>query len=555
MNSLKDIGNFNQQLSIFMNSIRPEFPAIIDKYKMVCCDLENALKKEFKMCYVHAFGSTITGLCFKDSDVDVFVQLPAEMIRNYESDELLRMARKALFRSSKTFNNIVCIFRAKTPIIKCCHIPTGIRCDFNFRSMLGVCNSRLISYYLSLDDKITQAMIILKFWAKIHEVNGSQKFTNYALTMMLIFYLQQPPLNLPSVKSLQTTFIFMQEGWNAGFLPLQNFYSDSLRNSSVLELLKGFFNFYSTFDFGLYVISPYVGEKIPKINFFDTDNLSDDFIRYKEYLRTTPNSLPLCLESAVCIQDPFELSRNLSGVVHVRVLDWFVKCCKLSCNELISSNENKILYRLFTVSPQIKMISNETLRFSIRITGNLKYFYENLEPATRTIDTLRNVWFETLNNFLLSVLTLVLKLDVDVQPTAATMHKSQRLENQKDVYDNDLIDSIVFHCTGRRNLWEQRKSWIKNSASDFEIPEETTLLDKEVALTNYICRDGIILTDILVDFNLLVTARKNPTLVEFELKRNEGDKNAFHTLCVFFTANFVSWFTSHLNEKKLHKYK
>lgn len=551
VSSLKDAGNFEQQLTIFMNSVRPEFPAIIDKYKWVCYDLEKTLRNVFRNCKIHAFGSTITGLCFKDSDVDIYVELPDDTLKKYNSEQLLKTARRALFNNNRVFNDIVCIFKAKTPIVKCYHLPTRIHCDFNFKNMLGVCNSRLISYYLSLDHKLTEMMLILKFWAKIHEISGSHKFTNYALAMLLIFYLQHPPYNLPPVEVLQTNSTFYQEYWNGGFSPLYNFRSEELSNVSLIELLKGFFNFYMTFEFGLYVISPFVGRTILKIAFFEPEKLFDDFATYKAYLQKAPNPSPLLLESAMCIQDPFELSRNVGGIVHVRVLEWFIKHCKEAFQIISNSGENNFLYKLFTVSPKNFAITNELTTFDMRLVGNLRYIYDSMDAKEHNANTIRKCWLETLNMFLLSMLTHVLKLNVDIESSTASASKLQKIEGQKDVHDNNIVDSVVFHCTGKYIMWEQRKYWWKNFGSDLKLPPDSSSFDKEVALTNFVCDGNVKVLEDVIDFNLLITARTNPTLVEYQLKRIKGNKGTFHKLCVFFVTNFAAWFSTHLSEKSI----
>lgn len=549
--SLKATGNLNQQFYILMNSVTP---GSIEQYKKLCYDLEMALKTVFMTCQVHAFGSTVTGLGFKDSDVDVYVQLPAELVRSCKSDELLKKAKRALLKTTVFGkNDVICIFSAKTPIVKCCHVPTGIRCDFNFTSMLGVCNSQLIKYYLSLDSKLTPFMIILKFWAKIHKLSGSYKLTNYAVTMMAIFYLQQPPFNLPSVKMLQTTYDFKQKGWNSSFVHLNNFQSESLRNASLLELLKGFFEFYTMFDFGLFIICPLLGEKIPKIKFLDESDLSDDFIGYKQYLQNVPNASRLAIDTAVCIQDPFELSRNVSAAIIDRHLDSFHSYCKDSYEICKRGVEDNILYDLFTVTPKLPEIYNETANLKIRIGGNLKYFYQKVVNDKLTVSDLRNLWFKTLTFFLLEVFTKVLMFECEDEAAEPPANKLQKLEGQTNVHDgDDVVSSIVFHFTGNYNLWEQRKSMAKNMEPHLNLPPNFNALDKEIAITDMSVKRGLVpKIDKLVDFNLMITARKDPSLMDFRLERKMCTESSFRTLCVYFVTRFEPLFESYLSQQNV----
>lgn len=45
------------------------------KYALVCEHLEATLSVSFPGCKAHPFGSAVTGLAFKGSDLDVFMDL------------------------------------------------------------------------------------------------------------------------------------------------------------------------------------------------------------------------------------------------------------------------------------------------------------------------------------------------------------------------------------------------------------------------------------------------------------------------------------------------
>ncbi|KAJ9599948.1 hypothetical protein L9F63_009776 [Diploptera punctata] len=63
---------------------------------------------------------------------------------------------------------------------------------------------RCIRFYLSLDERVKPLIVFVKHWAQIHDLVGPIKITNYALTWLVIFYLQQnPDFSLPCVNILQ----------------------------------------------------------------------------------------------------------------------------------------------------------------------------------------------------------------------------------------------------------------------------------------------------------------------------------------------------------------
>jgi DNA polymerase sigma len=64
--------NFEAQLSALLNEIRL---SDYSKYGIVCTHLERAFSAVFHGCKAHPFGSAVTGLAFKGSDLDVFMDL------------------------------------------------------------------------------------------------------------------------------------------------------------------------------------------------------------------------------------------------------------------------------------------------------------------------------------------------------------------------------------------------------------------------------------------------------------------------------------------------
>nr|CAI5847461.1 unnamed protein product [Callosobruchus analis] len=167
----------------------------------IATELKIVLSRSFPQCQVHPFGSMVTGLCFRNSDVDLYI---SGIRRRDENDVPLLYRLKRMLTDSNVFRYVIVIANAKIPIMKCIHAATDMRCDINLRNMLGVCNSQLIKYYMSLNPKLTDLMFIVKYWAKIHKLTGQNHlFTNYSIAIMVIFFLQQPPYNFYPVYNIQ----------------------------------------------------------------------------------------------------------------------------------------------------------------------------------------------------------------------------------------------------------------------------------------------------------------------------------------------------------------
>ena len=78
---------------------------------------------------------------------------------------------------------------------------------FSFLFRLGVANSDLLRCYMSLDPRVPRLVFIVRAWAKAKALTAGRHLTSYALTLMVLYFLQtQDP---PVIPSLQQGF----ESW------------------------------------------------------------------------------------------------------------------------------------------------------------------------------------------------------------------------------------------------------------------------------------------------------------------------------------------------------
>ena len=72
---------------------------------------------------------------------------------------------------------------------------------FSFLFRLGVANSDLLRCYMSLDPRIPQLVFIVRAWAKAKALTAGRHLTSYALTLMVLYFLQiQDPPVIPSLQ-------------------------------------------------------------------------------------------------------------------------------------------------------------------------------------------------------------------------------------------------------------------------------------------------------------------------------------------------------------------
>lgn len=107
---------------------------------------------------------------------------------------------------------------------------------------------------------------------------------------------------------------------------------------NVTELMESFFEYYAKFDFPKWVICPLMGYLIVKPDFNGLgENLPMEMQKYKEKLG---GKNPECFRNLtpMCVQDPFDLSHNLTKACSHETVKIFQGYCNLSKNHLSALN-------------------------------------------------------------------------------------------------------------------------------------------------------------------------------------------------------------------------
>ncbi|CAK1543299.1 unnamed protein product [Leptosia nina] len=289
-------------------------------------------------CQIEVFGSIMIGLAMKNSDIDCLVNLPPNLRR--EPIILLRETEKALSQNTK-FQIVNINTKSKKPLIVVLHKHTQISCDITFsdRNCIKICD--LMIYLISRDDRIRPLMLTIKYWSKIYDLTGNKKMKNFCLQLLIVFYLQQKEI-LPSIKSLQQNIEEEITGlWNTAFARPISYSNDD--TETVYTLLGGFFQYYSNFDFKNNIISLYLGHLIHR-----TDFEKRHYNEYNLYYNNIRQHLckPLCTNSFVCVQDPFNHDRNSAITILPHVAMEIVNTFNVAASIYKNENEQDFLKKL-----------------------------------------------------------------------------------------------------------------------------------------------------------------------------------------------------------------
>ncbi|KAL2731414.1 terminal uridylyltransferase Tailor-like isoform X5 [Vespula squamosa] len=302
--------------------------------------LKSLLSSKFPKLQIYPFGSRITGLAFASSDIDVLIDCEGDAYEYNEYHKLpsliyyMDITKKCLQKDKDIWDIQEILKKTKVPIIRLRHRQTGLQCDISFSNGLSVENTKLIKSINEACPPCRKLILFLKKWLSCCSLPGPNYITNYALTWLVIFYLQIQKF-LPSISTLikQKNKSRRISGWETG---ADHEILAVVVNKSFVQLLREFFTFYGHFNYRDYVICPLIGDTVEKKNFIDIFKLPKAMDLYIEYIQESVNNESFRIDSSICIQDPYELSHNLTKAVAPLTLRAFKQYCKLSADILDS---------------------------------------------------------------------------------------------------------------------------------------------------------------------------------------------------------------------------
>ncbi|KAM3610791.1 uncharacterized protein V6R79_009035 [Siganus canaliculatus] len=254
--------------------------------------LQQDIRRIYPVARLYLTGSSMNGLGCRSSDADLCLVLKGN--KRPEPIHVLSVLQKS-FRSLSYLERTQLI-RAKVPILKFREKDSELEFDLNVNNTVGIRNTFLLESYAHADLRVRPMILVVKKWARHHQINDASKGTlsSYTLVLMVLHYLQT--LNEPVVPSLQKDYpecfnpIMDIDRVPEGPKHIPPYIS---RNQSSLgELLLGFLRYYSThFRWDKQVISVREAKALPR------------------------NSSLLWRNKFICVEEPFERN-NVARAVH-----------------------------------------------------------------------------------------------------------------------------------------------------------------------------------------------------------------------------------------------
>ncbi|XP_023940508.1 speckle targeted PIP5K1A-regulated poly(A) polymerase [Bicyclus anynana] len=498
-------GDFHEQLDAVLDAVRltqEEVKAIGGLY----VDLEWYLQQQWPGCVALPFGSITTGLGIKSSDADCFVQVPA--LFRHPAANFVNKAKRLLSQYPRTFAEVLAIPRANTPIVKFLHVPTATNCDVTFKTPLGAQNSKLVAFLLHADPRLVPLAVVLKYWAKVHGLSGTGRLTNYALTMLVIFYLQQPPRPvLPPVQWLQRDRAcdVIVDDWNTGFMHDHELLPKTDNTLTMSELLGGFFKFYSTFDFDKMVVCPFTGIAMKKDLFDNVKDLPPEFDRYKENVQQE-FVYPLRTSTSMCVQDPIELCHNVASPVNSRLAFEIIAFCKFAADAYDNEKNNdcaEFLKIILLKKPQLPKKTYPEYRVAL---------YPHILKCIENAD-----WKSVVRDMVVQLFEDLCKIPL------TKLERVDGVKHQKEKYMGTCV----------RNIWTRKRFNKAFCGCDLGCAE------KQMRITEQILKVDSV--ELELKFRITLNINKDTKNAAVSLKMIDGDGGHYNDFGKFFISTMQGW--------------
>ncbi|KAI4484558.1 hypothetical protein M0804_007124 [Polistes exclamans] len=288
-NALINSSSISEQMITLYNKYKLDELEIRLKFQTIV-QLEKCFKGFFPNIIIHPFGSFINGYGKRQSDLDLILFTDGSKKENTFSrliyhgkstniDEkqhihaFMGVLADAMKYIIPGIFNVRKIFNARVPIIKFQNFFTHTECDLSMSNTIATYMSELLFLYGEEDDRVRPLIFTIRKWAednKLTSIHPGKTITNFSLTLLVIFYLQQVEV-LPAINSI-TSFSEISNNDQNNMKNIYTHYTPNYlksyrkNNMHLSALLIDFFKFYATFDFNVQKICLRTGTTIKSIH-------------------------------------------------------------------------------------------------------------------------------------------------------------------------------------------------------------------------------------------------------------------------------------------------
>ncbi|KAL2750059.1 hypothetical protein V1477_002130 [Vespula maculifrons] len=350
------------------SSISDQMVTLYNEYKLdeleirlkflTIVQLEHSFASLFPNIIIHPFGSFINGFGKRLSDLDLIFFVDGLKVENFSS--------RLVFHGKSTIMNEkeqVLVFMGVIADTMKYIIP---ECDLSMSNVIATYMSEVLFLYGELDSRVKPLVFTIRKWAKDNKLTNiypGKTITNFSLTLLVIFYLQQ--INILPVINKMTTYSEITNEYQQDLKKVYMHYSsdDSIsyttNNADLGSLLIDLFRFYSDFNFkakqiclqtgvavesnhdsALYIRNPFEeGLNVSKnVSFDEVQRIKTSMLIAITNLQNTEHlkSKKWGILSILNFSDPYNSGINMSEILYKEVNKE-----NTENNEIVKSTEEK----------------------------------------------------------------------------------------------------------------------------------------------------------------------------------------------------------------------
>ncbi|KAF1743270.1 hypothetical protein MXB_1117, partial [Myxobolus squamalis] len=320
LHEIEDIKTVDQQLSYLYEKIAFQLQPL----EIVITELQEFIRRSVPDAELSLFGSHFFSIGFKPSDLDINISTLSS------EDCLATLIRimALMIQSGKFCDKIRLIKSKRCPVLRLRITSLQLSCDITLNNHLALCNNQLLLAYFKLcsfldktpNSTLFSVVFLLKVWLYQNHLKGMafNQMNSYALIIMIIFFFQNqnylPSLQKPNslwLKHPLTINNFSSntiEGWDCCFVNDLTIFHEYFVRPNLITTMKRIFVFYTReFDFNTHVIDIRNGGQ-----FIMTKESCVHELLHLPNKNILQNDLKKFSESSIIVQDPFELSHNIT---------------------------------------------------------------------------------------------------------------------------------------------------------------------------------------------------------------------------------------------------
>lgn len=217
-------------------------------------EIESIVRELYPSCRLVLSGSSANGFGSVHSDIDfvLFFERPSATIPS-----MLRRIESLFTRNRRRFQTeVISHAKIRVPIMKLKDSEKSFETDISVDNWCSVRNAFLLRCYSECDPRVKPLVMVIKLWANNAGITNARlkRLAGFAVVLLVIHYLQvgcTPPV-VPALQQIfpdvfQISNNALIDKLTAG-VPVQVHSFKSSNTQSLGELLVGFFQYFSTFN-------------------------------------------------------------------------------------------------------------------------------------------------------------------------------------------------------------------------------------------------------------------------------------------------------------------